>query len=145
MIELNKDLRSWIKYSLKAIDKSRKEIADEIGISFDYLARMTTKKPVSANAVIKVLKYLNYPDLDKLRLEEKKIYGVYKEPVHNRRFAECIKKYGLSLSDAGKICGVSRQRIFSIVKEERYLTEDSCARMIDSITEEMESRAGQQK
>lgn len=49
MIILNKDLRNWIKYALKATEKSREEIADEIGISFDYLVRTKTKKTVLAN------------------------------------------------------------------------------------------------
>lgn len=49
MIELEKDLRLWIKYSLKATNKSRQEIADEIGISFSNLARMT-KRNITVSA-----------------------------------------------------------------------------------------------
>lgn len=143
MIQLNKDLRNWIKYSLKAANKSRQEIAKEIGISFSYLAMMTKKnKTVSVHAAMRVLKYLNYPNLDGLKLDilqlEEKIHK--KKPVYNRQLAEFINKYNLSISEAAKICGVSRQRISSILKEKSNLKKNTYMEIINKIITAMETR-----
>lgn len=145
MIELSKDLRNWIKYAFKATGKSRQEIADEIGISFNTITKMTQRNiKVSAETTIKVLKYLNYPNLDRLKLEEKKIYRTNTDYTYNKKVEECIVNYGLSLTEAAKICGCSRQRMFSIIKENCFLTKNKAIEIINKITAEMERRTGQQ-
>lgn len=140
MIELNKDLRNYIKYHLKAMNKSRKEIANEIGISVHYLDAMTQKRTVSANGVIKVLKYLKYPDIDRLKLEEKKIYKNCEDYIHNREFTECINSYNLSLSETARILGIARQNIHRIVNKKFYLTKKTLTSMISKIQKAMEDR-----
>lgn len=143
MIQLNKDLRNWIKYAFKATGKSRQEIADEIGISFSAITKMTQRNiKVSAETTIKVLKYLNYPNLDKLKLEEKKIYRTNEDSSYNKKVSECIRKYGLSMSEASRICGFSKQYMFNIIKEEGLLTKNKAIEIINKITKEMERRNG---
>lgn len=146
MIQLNKDLRNWIKYSIRATGKTRKEISDEIGgVCPDYLTKMTMKNTlVGAEAVIKVLKYLNYPNLDKLNLEDKKLYKTNSDFSYNQKVAELIKEHGLSITCAANICGYSRQRMFSIIKENCSLTKNKAIEIMDKIKKEMEKRAGQQ-
>lgn len=144
MIELSKDLRNWIKYAFKATGKSRQEIAEEIGISFSAITKMTQRNiKVSAETTIKVLKYLNYPNLDRLKLEEKKIYRTNEDRTYNKKVSECIRKYGLSMSEAGRICGFSKQYMFNIIKEEGLLTKNKAIEIINKITAEMERRTGQ--
>ncbi len=139
MITLERDLRLWIKAALITTGKSRKDIAGEIGISLEYLNKICGNNvKLGASGVIKLLKYLKYPDLDKLKLEEKQIYKKG-EKCNFTDFDECINKYKLSLTKVSKICNISKQYMYKVYKNKTGISKEQINKIINTIEDYMKN------
>lgn len=141
MIILNKRVREWIRFNIKQSGKTREEIANEIGISkHSIINSMNPNIKIGSNTAIKILKYLNYPNLDKLKLEDKKIYKTDENGENRKNIKDCIEKYDLSMTEAARICGVSRQMLYGVFKGKTLITRNRTNEIINKITAEMEGR-----
>lgn len=141
MITLNKRVREWIRFNIKQSGKTREEIASEIGISkHSVINAMNPNVKIGSNTAIKILKYLNYPNLDKLKLEDKKIYKTDENGENRKNIKDCIEKYDLSMTEAARICGVSRQMLYGVFKGKTLITRNRTNEIINKITAEMEGR-----
>ena len=98
MIILNKRVREWIRFNIKQSGKTREEIANEIGISkHSIINSMNPNVKIGSNTAIKILKYLNYPNLDKLKLEDKKIYKTDENGENRKNIKDSIDKSYFSM------------------------------------------------
>lgn len=141
MITLNKRIREWIRFNIKQSGKTREEIANEIGISkHSIINSLKPNLKIGSNTAIKILKYLNYPNLDKLKLEDKKIYKTDENGENRKNINDCLEKYGLSISEAARICGFSRQMLHSVLNGRKLITRNKTNEIINKITAEMEER-----
>lgn len=141
MIILNKRVREWIRFNIKQSGKTREEIANEIGISkHSIINSMNPNVKIGSNTAIKILKYLNYPNLDKLKLEDKKIYKTDENGENRKNIKDCIEKYDLSMAEAARICGISRQMLYNVFKGKTLITRNRTNEIINKITAEMEAR-----
>lgn len=141
MIILSKRVREWIRFNIKQSGKTREEIANEIGISkHSIINSMNPNVKIGSSTAIKILKYLNYPNLDKLKLEDKKIYKTDENGENRKNIKDCIEKYDLSMTEAARICGVSRQMLYGVFKGKTLITRNRTNEIINKITAEMEAR-----